>query len=144
MEPLPQDARADVNAALKAGLVYGILACAIGFCFGVIRVVAVAPRLGETAAVGLEVPMMLAFSWLLCRRCARRFKVPPGTTPRLMMGMTAFALLMSAELGVSVIAFGRSVAEHLAGYRSIPGAVGLAAQLAFAVLPVIQGRAEPG
>jgi hypothetical protein len=120
MGPVPQDVRADVNAALKAGAVYGILAFAIGFCFGVIRVVAVAPRLGETAAVGLEVPVMLAFSWLLSRRCVRRFKVPPGTAPRLMMGMAAFTLLMSAELGVSVIAFGRSVAEHLAGYWSIP------------------------
>jgi hypothetical protein len=144
MGPLPQDVPTDVNTALKAGVVYGVLAFAIGFCLGVIRVVAVAPRLGETAAVGLEVPVMLAFSWLLSRRCVRRFKVPPGTASRLMMGKAAFALLMSAELGVSVIALGRSVAEHLAGYRSIPGAVGLAAQVAFAVLPAIQGRAEPG
>jgi hypothetical protein len=32
------------------------------------------------------------------------------------MGTTAFILLMLAELGVSVFAFGRSLSEHFAGY----------------------------
>jgi hypothetical protein len=35
------------------------------------RVLLIAPRLGETAAVFLETPLILAASWFVCRWCAK-------------------------------------------------------------------------
>ena len=58
--------------------------------------------------------------------------------PRLLMGAVAFVQLMSAELGVSILAFGRSIEEFFAAYWSAQGVIGLAAQIAFAVIPMIQ------
>jgi len=97
-----------------------------------------APRLGETAAVSLETPVMLAASWFVSRWCVDRLAVPRAVPARPVMGAVAFAMLMLAEIGVSVLAFGRSTTEHLASYASVPGAIGLLAQVVFATFPVVQ------
>ena len=111
---------------------------AVGFGLGAVRVLVVAPRLGETAAVTLEVPPILAASWLVCRWCVERGRVPRLVTTRCVMGAVAFAVLIAAEFVLGHVAFGRSVEQQLAGYASLAGAVGLAAQLAFAALPLAQ------
>ena len=49
--------------ATKAGALYAIIVFVIGFILGTIRVLLVAPRLGETTAVIIEAPIMLAASW---------------------------------------------------------------------------------
>jgi hypothetical protein len=62
------------------------------------------------------------------------------------MGGVALVLLLGAELGLSVLAFGRTIAEHLASYGSPAGALGLAGQVAFALFPLLRrtgGRAAP-
>ena len=53
------------------------------------------------------------------------------------MGLIAFLVLMWAEVGLGAV-FGRSIADQLATYGSLAGAIGLAAQVIFAVFPVIQ------
>jgi hypothetical protein len=58
------------------------------------------------------------------------------------MGATAFGLLMCAELGLSVLMFGRPAAEWLASLGTAPGAIGLAAQVAFGLVPLIQKAAD--
>jgi hypothetical protein len=129
------------NLARRAAIAGGAYFAAvflIGFALGTVRVLAVAPQIGETAAVLVEAPVMLAASWAVCGWLVRRFAVPRGG-PRALMGALAFALLMGAELGVSVLLFGRSLEEHLANYRTLPGAIGLAAQLAFALIPLLRG-----
>ena len=60
------------------------------------------------------------------------------------MGSIAFAILMPAELGVAAVFFGRSVAQHFDSYRSLPGLIGLAAQITFAAVPWLQTRANSG
>jgi hypothetical protein len=54
------------------------------------------------------------------------------------MGGLAFAILMFAEVGLSILGFGRTFAEHLASYRQIASFMGLLGQLAFASFPAIQ------
>ena len=54
------------------------------------------------------------------------------------MGLVAFLMPMSAEVGLGAV-FGRSIADQLAAYGSLAGAIGLGAQVIFAVFPVIQG-----
>ena len=57
---------------------------------------------------------------------------------RLLMGGVAFVLLMVAELGVSIFAFNRSFAAHLAVYATTPALLGLVGQVAFALFPAFQ------
>jgi hypothetical protein len=124
-------------AALRAGIFYFAIVFMLGFALGTVRVLLIVPRFGETNAVLLELPVMMAFSWIACARLARRFAVPPGIAERLAMGGIAFALLMLGELGVSVWAFGRTVAEHVASFQTTSARLGLAAQIAFALFPVL-------
>ena len=57
------------------------------------------------------------------------------------MGLVAFLVLMSAEFGLGA-ALGRSLLDQFASYGSLAGAIGLAAQVLFAILPVIQVFSE--
>ena len=56
------------------------------------------------------------------------------------MGLVALALLLLAELWVSTALAGRSVGEHLALYQTAPVLLGLIAQLAYAVFPLVRLR----
>ena len=123
--------------ATKAGALYAIIVFLIGFVLGTIRVLVVAPRLGETIAVILEAPVILAASWFVCRWCVGRLSVRRTVPPRLLMGFVAFLVLMSAEVGLGAV-LGRSLVDQLAAYKSSPGAIGPGAQMIFAVFPVIQ------
>jgi hypothetical protein len=44
---------------------------------------------------------------------------------------------MSAEVGLGAV-FGRSMADQLAAYGSLTGAIGLSAQVIFAIFTVVQ------
>jgi hypothetical protein len=54
-----------------AGALYAIIVFLIGFILGTIRVLPLAPRLGETTAVIIEAPIILMASWFVCRWCVR-------------------------------------------------------------------------
>jgi hypothetical protein len=126
-----------VFGATEAGALYAIIVFLIGFILGTIRVLLVAPRLGETTAVIVEVPMMLAASWFVCRWCVVRLDIRRTVPARSLMGLVAFLVLMSAEACMGAV-FGRSLGDQLAGYGSPSGAIGLAAQVIFAMFSVIQ------
>src|SRR5438105_5483746 len=96
----------------------------IGFMFGTIRVLILAPRPGDSAAVVLETPIMLAASWFVCRWCVDRLHVPRTVPARSIMGTVAFVVLMSAEVGLAVLVFEQSVTEHIESYESVPAAIG--------------------
>jgi hypothetical protein len=66
--------------ATEAGALYAIIVFLIGFILGSIRVLLVAPRLGETIAVIIEAPVILAASWFVCRCCVKRLDVA-ATSP---------------------------------------------------------------
>ncbi|HUB44774.1 MAG TPA: hypothetical protein VMB73_07305 [Acetobacteraceae bacterium] len=127
-----------LHAAAEAGACYFAAVYAAGFVLGAIRVMIIAPRIGETIAVLLEAPVILAISWAVARRMTRWRGVPADLAPRLLMGLVAFVLLMLAELVVSTLVFHRSVIDHVSAYGSSAGAIGLVAQFAFAALPALQ------
>jgi hypothetical protein len=127
-----------MSAAIRAGTVYVALVFALGFALGTARVLAVAPAIGELLATMVELPIMLAASWVVCGWCLRRFDVPAHWTARATMGGVAFALLMLAEFAVAYFGFGRDPAAHLARYAGPAAALGLAMQLAFAALPLVR------
>ncbi|WP_174965069.1 hypothetical protein [Burkholderia ubonensis] len=112
----------------------------IGFAFGAIRVLLLVPLLGETAAVSLEAPFMLAASWTLSHWSAKKHDMLTDTNEALLMGAFALAVLTLAELCTNGLLFGRTVLEYFVGFWSVPGAIGLAGQLCFASFPFLQAR----
>lgn len=130
-----------MRRAVIAGAVYFLLVFAVGFALGTFRVLVLLPRIGELAAVLLELPVMLAISWILAGRLVARFGVPAAIPARLMMGSVGFALLMVAEMWLAVSLFGQPMAAHLAHYATWPGAIGLAGQAGFGLMPLFRLRA---
>jgi hypothetical protein len=65
-----------MTPAAQAGSTYFGLVLALGFALGTLRVLALAPYLGPTGAVLVELPIMLAASWVLCGWLIARFAVP--------------------------------------------------------------------
>lgn len=127
-----------MTRALSAGAAYFALVFALGFLLGTLRTlfVADAPGVGRLTGVLIELPVMLVASWFLCRAVIRRLGVPHSFAARAAMGGLAFALLLGAELLVGMLLFGRSAGEHLALYREASYALGLAAQVAFGLMPL--------
>jgi hypothetical protein len=107
-----------VRQPIIAGLVYFGCVFAVGFALGIGRAVLIVSVLGETAAVAMELPIILAIAWIVCRWLNKRFEVPFRLFPRAVMGAVAFTLLMMGELSISLLLAGRSAAEHLQLYAS--------------------------
>lgn len=126
--------------AVRAGLAYFAIVFAAGFLLGTVRILAGVPLLGETLAVVIELPFMLAVSWLACDWLIARFSVPRTLLVRFTMGGLAFALLAIAEICVSVFGLDRTIGEHFESYLAAHAMIGLAGQLVFALFPVIHLR----
>ena len=126
-------------AVLKAGATYFAIVYMVGFLLGAMRVFLLVPRVGETVAVLLEAPVILGASWIASRWSVSRFAVQTAAAPRFAMGGIAFGLLIVAEAGVSILIVGTDLLDV---YRSVPGIIGLAAQVLFGLLPFVQGLLE--
>lgn len=129
-----------MKVAARAGVLYFAIAFAAGFALGAFRVLALQPRLGETAAVLIELPVMLTICWVACGFIVRRLDVGGELSARLLMGAVAFSLLVSAETALGLVAYGRTIAEQADAFFSPAGALGLAGQVAFALFPVLRLR----
>ena len=130
--------------AAAAGAAYFLILFLIGFALGSVRVIIVAPRLGEVHAVLLEAPFMLTASWIVCRFLVRRMAVAAYWTPRLVMGLTGFILLMLAEAALGWFGFGRALQAQLAALAQPAGLIGLAGQIGFGAIPLLQIRRQSG
>jgi hypothetical protein len=132
-----------ISRSAIAGVIYFTLVFAVGFLLGLLRVLVLVPRWGDTTAVIAELPLMLLVSWRVCRWVIARYEVAPVLSARAVMGGLAFTLLMLAELAVAVLGLGRSLAEHAAQYREIAASVGLGGQILFAIFPLFQLTLRP-
>ena len=92
------------------------------------------------AALLVELPLIVTVAWLTCQRLTDWFSVPRRLGPGLMMGGVAFVILMTAEAGLSLVVFQKSMAAFAVELTSLPGALGLAGQVAFGVFPLIVTR----
>ena len=126
--------------ALSLGLRYFAGVFAIAFALGTIRTLWLAPAVGAMAAVGIEVPIILAVSWWSGRRLLDR--QPLNLRGRAIMGSTAFLWLMLAEFGLA-LAFGRTPGAYLAPFFTPAGLLGLAGQLGFAAIPLFIRSTPP-
>lgn len=125
---------------LAPGLAYFALVFAAGWVLGPLRVLWVAPRVGPTAAVLLEAPVMAGVMILAARFTVRRFAVPRASGSRLGMGAVALALLLAAELLGALWVRRLSLADYLADQRSKAGAVFVILLGLFLVMPALVRR----
>ncbi len=118
---------------VPAALAYVLPVFAVAFVLGALRVTLVAPQTGPLAAVALELPLVLALSWAVAGRVLRRWP----QTPRLGMGLASFLILMLLELATA-LAFGQAPRQFLAAMATPPGALGLAGQIGFGLIPLVR------
>jgi hypothetical protein len=119
---------------------YATIIFACGCVLGALRLLLLTPRVGATIAVLAEAPLMLIASWWISQACIAHFQVAGKVGARLAMGGVAFITLLLAEFALSTVVFGKAPAVYLSGFASTPGVVGLAAQVAFAFIPLLQAR----
>ncbi len=129
-----------MRKALIVGAVYFAAIFSLGFLMGVVRVLLAAPRLGETVALMLELPVMLAASWLACGWLMGRFGVGARGRDRLAMSAAAAVLLLVVEPLGAMVLFGRTPSDLLASYREPAALLGLASQVAFVLFPLFRRR----
>ena len=129
-----------MRKAVVAGILYFAVVFAFAFAIGTVRVLLVAPRLGETLAVLLELPVVLWASWACCGALVTRLAVSPRPGDRVMMGGVAFVVLQAAEALVAIFVFGRSPTVYLAAFTTLAGQLGLAGQIGFALIPLVRRR----
>ncbi len=129
-----------MRRALQAAAVYFAIVFSLAFILGVVRTLFVAPRTGDLVAVLIETPIVLLASWFAARWGAQRFSVPAQATDRLAMGLVAFSLLMTVETALALLLFARPLAQQLAAYGTPAGAIGLLAQIAFGLMPLLAAR----
>lgn len=119
-------------AGIRAGLLYAIALFGIGFALALVRIPIVAPRIGETAAVLIELPIMLLAAWHLSRAIVLRAALPHNG--RVLMGAVYLPMLLLLELLLG-IALGNTAGGILADWFGMPGLFGIAAQALAAVFP---------
>lgn len=117
-----------------AGLAYWAVVFALGFVLGTIRVLWLAPLIGLLPATALELPLMLGASWFAAGWLVRRFVID-SAGEGLAAGGLAFALLMVAECTLAITMMGQTAAQWLADLRQPHALLGLAGQVAFALMP---------
>ncbi|MBI1187636.1 MAG: hypothetical protein GC206_09975 [Alphaproteobacteria bacterium] len=124
---------------LWAGGLYFAAAFAIGFALAPVRVLVLAPRIGEAWATAAESAVLLAALWFAARWIVRRFALNSAGA-RLAMGAIGLLLLLAAEIALGAAWRGLDVAAFLARFAAPAGMVYGAALVAFALMPLAASR----
>lgn len=122
----------------RAGFYYFAVVFAFGFALGTLRVLLLMPAVGEVQAVLIELPFMLAVSWVTSRKITKACRLGATLPPRIIMGAIALLLLLSAEALLSLTLLDLSLGQHMALYGMPIVQLGLISQIAFALFPAIQ------
>ncbi len=124
----------------RFSLLYALGIFALGFVLGTIRTLVLVPRIGALAGVLIEIPIMLTSAFFYSRWLIARQNVIAKFGTLLSGGLLAFAILMCLEYGLGVLVFKQSTASFFSNMKTLPGALGLAAQVVFGLVPVLHSR----
>lgn len=127
-----------------AGIAFGLSMFGAGFCCGTIRVLLVAPTVGEFAAVLMELPLMLYICWRLGSMFVEKFNGSKiqSISGWSIMGLIAFATLLFLDIGLSLLAFDKTLQETIQDLTSPKGTVGTICQLISSFLPLLQVKSK--
>jgi len=129
-----------IMQTLKAGVLYFALVFGAGFVLGTIRTLWVVPKVGTRRAELMEAPIMFVVTIMAARWIVLRFAIPPLTSARLGMGVTALALLLAAEFGLMLRLRGLSMRNYLATRDPVSGTVYYLMLVVFAIMPLFVAR----
>lgn len=125
---------------LKAAVVYFVLVFGVGFFLGPIRILWVAPRVGQRTAELIEEPIMFVMIVLAARWTVRRFRPPSTASALLGVGFIALALVVAAELGVVIGLQGFTIDRYIASRDPVAGTAYLVMLAVFAIMPALVSR----
>lgn len=122
-----------------------------GFVFGTIRMLFVVPALdvmdansskAELEAVLMEMPIMIAISWYLCRKVLVTMKEKKAVIieneDAFVLSLAAFASLLATEVVFSFLAFGRTSQQVVDDFISTKGTIGIVGQALCCAFPIAQ------
>jgi hypothetical protein len=124
--------------AVLRGLVYFGLVFGVGFLLGIVRVLVVEPRLGETWAELAEAPLMLVAIVVSARFVVRRMPAP-HRAGYLVSGAAALFLLVLVEFSVVLAVRGLSLSEYVAERDPLAWSVYAVMLGIFAAMPWLLG-----
>ena len=124
-----------MNPMIRASFLYFALVMGAGFLLGSVRVLFVVPHLGERWAELAEMPIMAIVIFVAAGYILRRYPEVQTRGRALVVGFTALALSVSAELVLAVVLQSQSLSEYLASRDKISGSVYLVMLVAFALMP---------
>ena len=109
----------------------------IAFVLGVGRTLVIAPLVGPTLGVMIEIPFLLGTSWFVAARILRGKDLKLGQ--RALMGAVALMLTLASEVVLAGLLRGQTPAHWAASVATPLGLLGLTGQIAFAVVPMAAG-----
>lgn len=125
---------------VAAAVLYFAIVFGAGFMVGPLRVLYLEPRVGATAAVLLESPMlllaMIAGAWAVLR-----WTRVAGPVPLLAVGVVALALQQCADVAVGILMRGMTVIDHVRQFATTPGMIYAVLLIAFMLMPLMVGLA---
>lgn len=125
---------------LLGALVYFALVFAAGSVLGPLREFALRPSVGESVAVLIEAPLMLAVSYFAAWWCIKRFSIASQPGDRFAMAGVALAMLLTTEITGSLTLRGLSWSAYAAHLATVPGVISLVLFGFFAVFPICVRR----
>ena len=123
-----------------AALEYVARVFGAGFVLGAMRELWVKPLVGVRSAELMELPLMLVVVVLAARAVDRRWLAASGARTRAVVGLSALALLLTAEVGLGVFLRGLSAWDALLAKDPVSGTAYYVSLLIFALMPWYLGR----
>ena len=123
-----------------ASAVYFAIVFGAGFVFGTVRVMWLVPTVGVRVAELTELPLMLTVAFVAARWINRRFLAERDQPSRLIVGVTALALLLLTELILGMLLFDLTPKEAFLGRDPVSGTGYYLSLCVFAWLPWFLGR----
>lgn len=122
-------------------LAYFAIVFATGFVMGPIRILGLEPMLGKTAAVLVEMPVLLMAMLFAARFVPRRFRIS-AVRELWLIGLGALALVLLADTLVGLFLRQQSFSAILLNFTTPAGMVYAASLLLFAAMPRLARRAS--
>lgn len=126
---------------LQLSCTYFGIVFSIGFIFGVIRVLFVAPYLGDEKAEILEAPLMILVSYLASRYIVSLAGRESAQAKMIVVGILALLYLLAVEFSFVLWLREIALAEYLSSKYSMAGVTYMVSLFLYTIFPYIVYRA---
>ncbi|MBX3428321.1 MAG: hypothetical protein KF779_01935 [Hyphomonadaceae bacterium] len=126
------------NRVPYAAALYFALVFAAGVLLGPVRVIWIEPWLGNTLAVVLEAPFLIAAIWFASRAAPKWAGVSGGWTSFLMIGVVALIMQQIADLAVGFGLRGMTFQDQMQHFTTPAGMIYAVTLLIFTLMPLIR------